>query len=939
MQINTLFIRRNEDPEASSVLRLARSFGYSQATAVQIERAARIEGDVDPRELHGLFANPLYEKVAEVSFLDPADGPIIEVAYQLAVVDPETPSIFDAVWALGIKNLRWVRLARRYQLVGLSDEEAKKMAGEFLYNPVVQEIIPADKIWESLYPHGTPDPLKTISLNGQDNAALRKLSSDKRWNAPLSQMKAIQLHEVEINRPHTDAEIEMIVQWWCDHCYHTTWKSLGLLKILQDATNMIAHPDVVSAYSDNAGGFDFYDDLVALIKGETHNHPSAIATLGGILTKHGGVIRDIIFFGRGGYPIGGTTIMGIMDPRIKPGEVPTGALHPRRILIESIAGTAGYLNPVGIPMMQALYRIHYRFTKCFALGHTVGIIPEKYALKKQPQKGDLIFLIGGRTGRDGIHGATGSSGELTVEVLQRFAAEVQIGHPITERKFMTAMPVLRDANCIRTCTDLGAGGISCAVGEIVEDVGGTIDISVVPLKDNSLADWEILLSESQERGVLIVPAEKKEEAIRILNLYEVEFCILGEITGDNILTVKNGERLVAQFDLDFVWKGCPIDKAEVRRPKRKLLPTTRAIPQTAEQWQEATLKVLGHFHCADQSAAIFQYDQTVQGTTVIGPLGGINGRMPNNLALKAPLRGKPYGLGLSLGWKPFYGELDPAKMVELAHLEAVSYPAALGASIRDMFAHSNYYTPKLTPEVGWDLKEMVKAQARTNISLGIPTIAGKDSSSGTWVTKDGRRIDVPHTCVMAIAFKMPDVATAVTKPFKKADNSLVWVGPCNPDALGGSVYLDCYGERGDILPGSRIEEYKLLYETLHAVYQKCPSAVVSATAIGDGGLFIRLYEMAYGSGLGAYTELSLINMGRPDGVLFGEHIGSILLEVNDADISDFNKACFEEGLPIHHIGVVMEAPKLQIEHRRNPILNVEVAELAQTWERTFTEVV
>lgn len=939
MQINTLFIRRNEDPEASSTLRLARSFGYSQVSAVRIERAARIEGDVDPRKLHGLFANPLYESVAEKSFLNPSDGPIVEVAYQLAVVDPETSSIFDAVNAMGIENLRWVRLARRYQLVGLSDDEAKKMAGEFLHNPVVQEIIPADKVWESLYPHGTPDSLKTISLNGRDNAALKQLSSDKRWNAPLSQMKAIQAHEVEINRPHTDAEIEMIVQWWCDHCYHTTWKSLGLLKILQDATNKIAHPDVVSAYSDNAGGFDFYDDLVALIKGETHNHPSAIATLGGILTKHGGVIRDIIFFGRGGYPIGGTTIMGIMDPRMKAGQVPTGALHPRRILIESIAGTAGYLNPMGIPMMQALYRIHPGYTKCFALGHTLGIIPKKYAIKEKPQKGDLIFLIGGRTGRDGIHGATGSSGELTVEVLRKFAAEVQIGHPITERKFMTALPTLRDAECIRTCTDLGAGGISCAFGEIVEGVGGTIDIARVPLKDSSLTDWEILLSESQERGILIVPTGKRHEAIRILNLFEVEFCVLGEVTGDNILTVKHGDRLVAQFDLDFVWKGCPIEAAEIRRPERKLLPISKDVPQTSDEWKEAAMKVISHFHCVDQSPAIFQYDQTVQGTTAIGPLAGINGRMPTNIALKAPLRGKSYGLGLSIGWKPFYGELDPAEMVKLAHIEAVSYAAALGASPKDMFAHSNYYTPKLTPEVGWSLTEMVKAQAEVNLAFGIPTIAGKDSSSGTWVSKDGTRVDVPFTCVMAIAFKMPDVRRAITKPFKKAGNRLVWVGPCNPDALGGSVYLDCYGERGDCLLDSQPENFKFLYETLYAVYQKCPGAVVSATAIGDGGLFLRLFEMAYGSGLGAYTELYLINMGRPDGVFFGEQIGSILLEVNDADVWEFNKVCFEEGLPAHHIGIVTAAPKLQIEHRRNPVIDVDVAELARTWERTFTEVV
>lgn len=937
MAISAIYVSRQDDPEVSKLLHLARSFGYSAVRDVRIERVALIEGEIDPNTLNGLFANPLYEQASKTSYLDDSDGPIIQIAYQLAVVDPETPSILDATKAMGIEGLRWVRLARRYQLIGLSDEQARILAGDFLYNPVVQEIVPPGKVWKSLYPHGTPDPLSTISLIGLSDQELIQLSRDKRWNAPLSQMKAIQQHETQIGRPHTDAEIEMAVQWWCDHCYHTTWKSLGLLKILQEATATIAHPDVVSAYTDNAGGFQLYDGYVALIKGETHNHPSAIATLGGILTKHGGVIRDIIFFGCGGYPIGGTTIMGIMDPRLPQSKVPAGALHPRRILIESIAGTAGYLNPMGIPMMQALYRLHPRFTKCFALGHTLGIIPEKYALKEKPQPGDLIFLIGGRTGRDGIHGATGSSGELTVEVIQKWSAEVQIGHPITERKLTTAIPILRDAGCVRTCTDLGAGGISCAVGEIVEGVGGTIDISAVPLKDNSLTDWEILLSEAQERGLAIVPPDKKREAIKILNLHEVEFCILGEITGDNILTVYNGERLVALFDLDFVWKGCPIDIAQKRKPERFLQPTSRPVPETAEDWLETTRRVLSHFHCADQSPAIFQYDQTVQGTTVIGPLGGINGKMPTNVALKSPIRGKPYGLGLSLGWKPFYGEIDPAVMVKLAHIEAVSYAAAVGASLKNMFAHSNYYTPKLTPQVGWDLTEMIKAQARTNLAFGIPTIAGKDSSSGTWVGNDGTRIDVPYTCVMAIAFKMPDVGLAITKPFKKAGNSLVWVGPCNPDALGGSVYLDCFGERGDILLSSQTEEFKLLYDALHAVYKRCPDAISSATAIGDGGLFLRLFEMAYGSRLGVFTELSSIDMkGRPDGILFGEHIGSIILEV--ADVDTFSDIATDEGLSARHIGVVTETPRLRIEHERKPVLDMSISELVPIWEQPFMEV-
>ena len=188
-------------------------------------------------------------------------------------------------------------------------------------------------------------------------------------------MQVIQAHEHVQGRPHTDAEIEILAQTWSDHCYHTTWKGLGLLKRLSEATAEINHPLVVSSFEDNAGGIEFYEGWVVTIKGETHNFPSSIAPFGGIATKHGGVIRDTLGFGKGGYPIGGTTVMGTMDPRINEDDVPPGALHPQLIVSESIRATAYYMNPMGIPMMHPIYRCHPGYAKCFALGHSLGLIP------------------------------------------------------------------------------------------------------------------------------------------------------------------------------------------------------------------------------------------------------------------------------------------------------------------------------------------------------------------------------------------------------------------------------------------------------------------------------------------------------------------------------------------------------------------------------------
>ena len=511
MPIHSVYTLSKDDPEARNWLGFFRRHGYSALTDLTIERVFWLEGDVKVERLLPLLVNPLYQVSAPESQLDPAQGPIVEIAYRPAVTDPETPSILAGARALGETGLVFARLSRRYQFTGLDEAEARKVAARFLYNKIVERVRDPKEVVTTLRPTGTPDPVHTISLLGLSDDELVELSKRRSWYAPLSQMKAIQAHEAAQGRPHTDAEIEILAQSWSDHCYHTTWKGLGLLKRLSDATARINHPLVVSSFKDNAGGIEFYEDWVVTIKGETHNFPSSIAPFGGIATKHGGVIRDSLGFGKGGYPIGGSTIMGTMDPRMPEDAVPPGALHPQLIVTESIRATAYYMNPMGIPMMHPVYRIHPGYAKCFALGHSVGLIPAKYVKKDPPQPGDVALLIGGETGRDGIHGATASSTGMTGETLEKEFAAVQIGHPITERRFTSAIPVLRDAGLIRSITDLGAGGISCAAGEMGAETGVRLELDNVPLKDRSLTAWEILLSESQERMLIAVPPERLAE--------------------------------------------------------------------------------------------------------------------------------------------------------------------------------------------------------------------------------------------------------------------------------------------------------------------------------------------------------------------------------------------------------------------------------------------
>ncbi|HTS68369.1 MAG TPA: AIR synthase-related protein [Terriglobia bacterium] len=933
MAIHSIYTLSQDDPEARTWLSFFRRRGHSRLTNVRIERVVWLEGDINLERLMPLLVNPLYQMPAESSQLDPSLGPIVEIAYRPAVTDPETPSILAGARALGESGLQFARLSRRYQFCGLEDAEAKSLAARFLYNKVVERIREPHEAVTTLRPSGKPDPVSKVSFQGLGDNELAALSRERSWYAPLSQMKVIQAHERERGHPYTDAEVEILVQSWSDHCYHTTWKSLGLLKKLMAATRKINHPLVVSSFTDNAGGMDFADGWVVTIKGETHNFPSSIAPFGGIATKHGGVIRDTLGFGKGAYPIGGTTVMGTMDPRLPEQDVPPGALHPGLIVSESIRATAYYVNPMGIPMMHPVYRCHPGYAKCFALGHSLGLIPRKYARKDQPRPGDVAVLFGGATGRDGIHGATASSAAMTGETLEKESAAVQIGHPITERSFTTAIPLLRDRNCLRTITDLGAGGISCAVGEMGADTGVWITLDNVPLKDQSLTAWEILLSESQERMLMAVPVEKIQEAESILDRFEVAHTTLGYFTDSGRLQVQWKGDLVVDLGMDFLWRACPIDPTPTSAPQRRLAPLKISEPHASDEWSRAIHGVLRHYHCADQSPAGTRFDSTVQGRTAVGPYAGKNHRMPTNIYVSAPLRDKQNGIITTLAFNPFYGEVDPAALARLMMFEAITKAVVAGSNYREMVLCDNFYTPRVRPETAFELVQMVDTIAGLSIELGVPFISGKDSSSGTFEA-GGRRIDVPPTLAVATMGRVSDVKATVTKDFKRAGNRLLLLGRSDANLLGGTVYADSQGQRGDRL----FDVYdaisiRVLWDYLVELHSH--RKYVSGSAIAEGGILLRLFEAAFGSGLGASLDFGSIKAARRDGFLFGEFIGSCLLEVEP----DFKLPAHAAGIPHQFIGLVTAEPRLRLADGGKVIWEEEVEQLAKTWTETFREVV
>jgi phosphoribosylformylglycinamidine synthase len=388
-------------------------------------------------------------------------------------------------------------------------------------------------------------------------------------------------------------------------------------------------------------------------------------------------------------------------------------------------------------------------------------------------------------------------------------------------------------------------------------------------------------------------------------------------------------------DLDFhdLRKGCPLPKIQVKKPDH-LPPAFSPAPiQTKSQWIEAIQRVLSHLNSCDQSIAGYQFDSTVQGLTVVGPYGGINGRMPNDIWLSSPIRGKPFGAAAAVGYNPLYGEIDPAGMAKLMTIVPISKLIASGVSLADMVLCDNFYTPRVNEQVAWQLTQMVQTCCHLSKELGTPFISGKDSSSGTFIGQDGSRLDIPPTlCVMALG-RLPDVSHHIPKPFQSPGNRIYLVGPLST-ALGGSIYLDTLGERGNQLPDPDINELKSVWQALHTLQSQ--GIIHSASALSAGGIMMRVFEMALGSDLGCELDLRALtthlNNFPPEIGLFAEMIGSIIIEVEEEQ-----STTVENKLQSIPIGTVQKEKYLSIQTSENK-LTLKMKDLIKIWEEPFKEV-
>jgi phosphoribosylformylglycinamidine synthase len=942
------------DVEGRRISAEAAEAGLSGPLAVSASRGFLIEGPLSSddvrRAAESVLVDPLVETFSVRSARQDPGGPgsVVHVLPKPGVTDPEGQSALEVLRYLGFAAEN-VRTIRTYRLSGPTEPPppliARVLANEAVEQAVVG-VIPFDRLGQ-----GKPYRFRRIeiSLRGMDDRALLDASRHGQLYLSLPEMKVIQAHYLALGRDPTDCELETLAQTWSEHCSHKTLRGRiefegkvidNLLKqTIFKATRDLGLDWLVSVFADNAGVVRFDEEHDVCFKVETHNHPSAIDPYGGANTGLGGVIRDPLGTGLGAKPICNTDVFCVAPPDLPADTLPPGVLHPRRILKGVVAGVRDYGNRMGIPTVNGALVVDRDFlANPLVFCGTVGVIPRGMSAKTVAP-GDLIVAVGGRTGRDGIHGATFSSAELTGDSDSVSGGAVQIGNAITEKMVLDVVLQARDRGLFRSITDCGAGGFSSAVGEMGEPVGAEVHLDRAPLKYEGLSYTEIWISEAQERMVLAVPPEHWPDLERLCASEHVEVTALGTFVPTGRLRLFYQGELVCDLSMEFLHHGRP---AVVREAVHNAVAPVPVSLPTRRDYSPDLLRVLEEWDVCSKEWIVRQYDHEVQGRTVLKPLVGARDDGPADASVILPVRGSTRGLAVACGINTRYGKLDPYAMAGSVIDEAVRNCIAVGAdpdriALLDNFCWGN--TDR--PETLGSLVMAARGCHDVAVAYGTPFVSGKDSLNNEY-THDSKSLAIPPTLLISAMGQVPDVRECVTMDLKEAGNLLLIVGTTRNE-LGGSQWLKTLGIDGGSVP---TVEQLLAPRLFRAVHQSIRNGLVrSCHDLSDGGLAAALAEMAIAGMLGAEVALDEVpREGDTDAdsiLLFSESPSRFLLEVGrgeSASVFDLFR-----DLPIGCLGEVTGpiggddlGPRLRIKGLNgSAVIDVTVSNLKTSWQKPF----
>lgn len=939
------------------------------------------------RRSHGSASGP-------ASSPDPAGAPdaVIEVHPLPGVMDPAAESVRGMALAMLSMEVD-VRTGSRYEFWGVNAAQAKAIVEQHAANQVIHAIH-SGAFHPEEFVHGTVHQLriKEVAVRELSDEALDRLSRDAHLFLSREEMRAIQTEYRRLGREPREIELETLAQTWSEHCVHKTLKSqvrysgepcgthrrpghtqqadgsilisnllkstvagatfelIGKNEVLDGpgvASNATPIDWCLSVFVDNSGVVAFDDAHAVCFKVETHNHPSAIEPYGGAATGIGGCIRDIIGTGLGAKPIASTDVFCVANPDLA--TVPQGCLAPKRVLSQVVAGIRDYGNRMGIPTLNGTVWFDDRYVgNPLVFAGCVGIMPRNRT-HGGVQAGDVIVAIGGRTGRDGIHGATFSSAELTDTHADEFSHAVQIGNAITEKTALDAILAARDHadGCLfNAITDCGAGGFSSAVGEMASSVGATVHLDRAPVKYAGLSPTEVWISEAQERMVLAVPAANMERLRRICSDRQVELCELGTFgTPDQSIELLWDSTQVGKLDTRFMHAGIPSpireavwDPAWASENARLADSRTNARANGASRTVlQALCDLLAHPNISSKSWIIRQYDHEVQGTSVVKPLVGVGAGGPGDAAVIAPVAGSKLGLAIGCGLATGLAR-DPYLMGLAAIDECVRNLVCVGADPQRIAILDNFCWPSCKDprnmgalvRAAWACYDAAKA-------FRAPFISGKDSLNNQFVTQDGRTIQIPPTLLISGFATLRDIERACTMDLKAPGNALLLVGATS-DRLGGSQWSLLAGldDSGSLaMPCVDLVNAPRVAAAVASLIQS--GDVFSAHDCSEGGMLVAVAEMAFAGGVGVRVDLAAVCCSMPEEKFdpytraFAEDPSRYLLEMSQREAQRAKESLGKLGIAAEVVGITTETDLLEVRSGDSDLGSETISKLAAAW--------
>ena len=949
--------------------------------------------------VNDLFSDPIIEDVlTDTLFLSSTEhfpntpDAAITIGFKPGVTDNPGSAAFDGFKTLFPHHQHQsdasISTYHTYVFFGLPEAVSVEWLSSTLHNNLIQRAVTSDAIgclntqWPAIaYPEKPPQtltPPQRMDLEIPDEELL-SLSESGLLALNLEEMQTIQAHYRDdavrksrtavgiVSDAPTDVELECLAQTWSEHCKHKIFASkihhidsetgedsiidsIFKTHIMKPTHDMQKEVDwLLSVFHDNSGVIAWDDEWSVCMKAETHNSPSALDPYGGAMTGIVGVNRDILGTGLGARPIANTDVFCFGPPNWE-GELPDNLFHPSRVFRGVHAGVRVGGNESGIPTVNGAIVFDDRYIgKPLVYCGTVGIMPRKLpdgreSHIKTPTAGDIVYMVGGRVGYDGIHGATFSSLELTEESP---SSAVQIGDPITQKKMVDMVLEARDAGLISCITDNGAGGLSSSIGEMATYTDGCeIDLAKVPLKQPGLSAWEILVSESQERMTIAVKPEDCAAFNSMAQLHEVEATPVATFTNTGMFHVKYEDETVAYLSIDFLHDGVPQLQleSEWHTPTPELFtPETITLPEQAGH-SPLLLRMLAQPNIASKETWVRQYDHEVIAQTVVKPFVGVERDGPGDAGVIAPIHGNPHGLVISCGIAPRYSDLDAGAMAAASIDEAVRNAVCAGINVDKMAGLDNFCWPDSiesvkTPDGKFKLAQLVRANReleRVCRAYRLPCVSGKDSMKNDYGTGE-KKISIPPTLLYSVFGDQPDVRFTATSDFKNPGEKVYLVG-VSKEELGASELSFMLRESGEtngiggqvpLLPNPEMNI--TTYRALSTAIQS--GLIQTAHDCSEGGVAVAAAEMCIGGRTGADIDIDGTGDASVWSRLWGESLGRFLVGVQPENETAFIE--WMSGHPITMLGTVTDTENLTISDGYDVLIDVETTAMVEAWQKTL----